>query len=418
MEKKTSSSKSKFKVNVKAAKKAAADSKEKEIKNLERQEAREKKRAKSQDARDKFNNRGKGGKPKFEKFERKIIRSKGVFSGEVKSKFSRSSGSGGGSMGGFLSEKPMFIKEEADNFSHFNDRKSGGNGGRSGPGGRGGDGDDAPYYGDGSRDLIMDRLGDTDVYDEDVDDIYKQIIGQDDDDFIEYSEREKQQKLLEDNQTGPIELTESMIKTSRGRGRMTKQALLNDQNASSIINQQEKIHTFINKWNRDNDLVLFQMPYKLPANILNIDSENQLSSTENATCDTYPYGKFGNIKIYKNKITGEEIGLFELECNAEDQVDQDQVNGQNGGQNGAAENENKSQKSQKATKQPEVKFNVNLSTDSAVCQEVFVMQNYDAENNLLVKNVNLKNYREDKLRRELVLLGNCMSKMVLSPVVE
>ena len=385
-----SSKSKKFKVNTKKAKETAEESAQNEKLKLEKQDKIQAKKAQFQANNDKK----KGGRKPM---ERKIVRAEGgVFAGEIKSnRFSRGSGGGGlasGASGNYVARPNMF-----SNYS-----SSGGGGFSKGGGHRAFTGNEA------TDDIIRRHLNMDDLDDgEDPQEIYERWVGGTDDFIVADDDIDgRKSQARSDGQVNPIKLADPDILTFRD----------------------EKISNYVEKWRGNDELCLIQMPHKLPINLVT-DQDSGVS--EQANCSNFPYGRFGTIKIYRNEATGEERAEFEIvatavaETEGEDEnqaeAEKDEVGNIPSG-SGANSAPSASDTSTPASRregynQPNVKFSVNPTNDSAICQELFTVQSYDKSNHQLIAAPNLKNFKEEAIRREITMLGNVKSKVIFSPMI-
>merc|ERR1712048_340245 len=144
------------------------------------------------------------------------------------------------------------------------------------------------------------------------------------------------------------------------------------------------------------ELMLIQFPHNLPAFVYEQkhslngnknnekgksidvdDSDEEEFEAVQATCDNYPQGRFGTIKIYESRRTGIVKSKFELCTKEIDQEDSVQV-----------------------------RFDIHSTHDSLVAQELFSLQ--PPKDDIMA----------DEKKPEIVVLGSCSKKLVCTPIVD
>jgi len=136
---------------------------------------------------------------------------------------------------------------------------------------------------------------------------------------------------------------------------------------SHKVTRPEHLNSFFKKVEDNDELVIVQMPQKLPAFIYPQGIEDEPFQ---ATCHNYPPGRFGTIQIWRDRETNVETQKFLLQTSMK----------------------NKSSS-------PDITLDVEMSHDTACHQDVFVIE--QTEN-----------------QHEIVLLGDCNSKIVCSPDIQ
>ena len=139
------------------------------------------------------------------------------------------------------------------------------------------------------------------------------------------------------------------------------------------------------------ELMILQFPHSLPALVYKSKENNAKKSggmdeesdedddfdVLQGTCDNYPQGRFGTIKIWEHRDTGAVRSRFELCTKEKDQEEAVQV-----------------------------KFDVHSTHDSLVAQELFTIQ--PPRDDIMV----------DEKKPEIVVLGACTKKLVCTPIVK
>jgi len=130
----------------------------------------------------------------------------------------------------------------------------------------------------------------------------------------------------------------------------------------------------------DNDeLTILQFPDRLPVSVYPpIDENSDMVDGDDepvqGSCDNFPQGRFGAIKIYRNVRTGKVKSRFELHTSEPDQEEACQV-----------------------------KFNITSTHDSICAQELFTIQESKVS---------------EVQKPEVVILGNCKTKLVCTPIID
>ena len=446
MDKKSKKPRRKPKVNLEKAKQAAEESKQREEQKLEKQKNRSKSGDRngndnSKNSKYSNNNKNKNDqkgdrKPRFEK---KIIQGTGgVFSADIRSvKFSRSKPAD------VSYSKPMFDDAQSRSVKakpSDSYRSSGKDGSRKSSSTRNRnqlsdsdlDSDDSTKDLTNQRrqekELIKLNLNEQDsaLLDSD-DDLYEDIVGRpkdfidDDDDNDDMSDSE----MTDDKRKVKSHITSAATTT------LSDQVLpIKIKDNTMIIKKPSTdttISSTIQKFINNDELFLIQLPEKLPINnIAEIPNSSETKKVP-ASCTTYPQGKFGTLKIFRNRYTGEEVSKFVLEATAvENQYEnlmreEEEKNKKKIHQSQANESvkiEPNSENSGTTNKcLPKVNFDVEIAADSAICQELFALKTYEKNSmtNLDIEKA-LKS-KEEEIRREICMLGNCHSKLIFSPII-